>query len=73
MGRSHFRLHCRRLTRLTNAFSKNLENFKAAVAMNFAYYNFCKIHGALRTTPAQATGVESSQWTVAELVERRGE
>jgi hypothetical protein len=50
-----------------------LENFKAAVAMNFAYYNFCKIHGALRTTPAQAAGVESSQWSVAELVERCGE
>jgi IS1 family transposase len=67
------RMHCRRLTRLTNAFSKKLENFQAAVAMNFAYYNFCKIHGSLRTTPAQAAGVESSQWTVAELVERCGE
>jgi len=67
------RMHCRRLTRLTNAFSKKLENFRAAVAMNFAYYNFCKIHGSLRTTPAQAAGVESSQWTVAELVERCGE
>jgi hypothetical protein len=67
------RMHCRRLTRLTNAFSKKLENFQAAVAMNFAYYNFCKIHGRLRTTPAQAAGVEPSQWTVAELVERCGE
>src|SRR5258705_7014360 len=67
------RMHCRRLTRLTNAFSKKLENFRAAVAMNFAYYNFCKFHGSLRTTPAQAAGVESSQWTVAELVERGGE
>src|SRR6185436_20086647 len=36
------RMHCRRLTRLTNAFSKKVENFKAAVALNFAYYNFCK-------------------------------
>jgi IS1 family transposase len=67
------RMHCRRLSRLTNAFSKKLENFKAAVALNFAYYNFCKIHGALRTTPAQAAGVEQSQWTVAELVKRCGE
>jgi IS1 family transposase len=67
------RMHCRRLTRLTNAFSKKLPNFKAAVALNFAYYNFCKSHGALRMTPAQAAGVESSQWTVAELVERCGE
>ena len=67
------RMHCRRLTRLTNAFSKKLDNFKAAVALNFAYYNFCKSHGAIRMTPAQAAGVESSQWTVAELIERCGE
>ena len=67
------RMHCRRLTRLTNAFSKKLENFEAAVALNFAYYNFCKSHGAIRMTPAQAAGVETSQWTVAELVERCGE
>ena len=61
------RMHCRRLTRLTNAFSKKLENFEAAVSLNFAYYNFCKIHGAIRCTPAMAAGVESSQWSVAEL------
>ncbi len=67
------RMHCRRLTRLTNAFSKKLENFKAAVALNFAYYNFCKMHGAIRCTPAMAAGVEQSQWSVAELVERCGE
>ena len=67
------RMHCRRLTRLTNAFSKKLENFEAAVAMNFAYYNFCKVHGSLRTTPAQAAGVEQSIWTVPELLERCGE
>lgn len=67
------RMHCRRLTRLTNAFSKKIENFKAAVALNFAYYNFCKTHTALRMTPAQAARVENSAWTVAELVERCGE
>jgi IS1 family transposase len=67
------RMHCRRLTRLTNAFSKKLENFKAAMAMHFAYYNFCKIHGAIRCTPAMEAGVEKSQWSVAELVERCGE
>jgi IS1 family transposase len=67
------RMHCRRLTRLTNAFSKKFENFEAAVALNFAYYNFCKTHGAIRMTPAQAAGVEQSAWTVAELVERCGE
>jgi len=67
------RRNCRRLTRLTNAFSKKLENFEAAVALNFAYYNFVKTHGAIRMTPAQAAGVEQSAWTVAELVERCGE
>jgi hypothetical protein len=63
----------RRLTRLTNAFSKKLDNFKAAVALNFAYYNLCKVHCTLRTTPAQAAGVEQSIWTFSELVERCGE
>jgi len=67
------RMHCRRLTRLMNAFSKKLENFMAAVALNFAYYNFCKSHLAIRCTPAMAAGIEPSQWTVAELVERCGE
>lgn len=67
------RMHCRRLTRLTNAFSKKFENFVAAVSLNFAYYNFCKVHGAIRCTPAMQAGIEQSQWTVAELVERCGE
>lgn len=67
------RMHCRRLTRLTNAFSKKFENFEAAVALNFAYYNFCKTHCALRMTPAMAAGIESSHWTVADLVKRCGE
>lgn len=67
------RMHCRRLTRLTNAFSKKLENFEAAVALNFAYYNFCKRHITVRCTPAQAAGVEASEWTVTELLERCGE
>jgi hypothetical protein len=64
---------CRRLTRLTNIFSKKLENFQAAVSLNFVYYNFCKSHMALRMTLAMAADVEKSQWTVAELVERCGE
>ena len=67
------RMHCRRLTRLTNAFSKKIENFEAAVALNFAYYNFIKTHKAIRMTPAMAAGVENSHWTVAELLERCGE
>lgn len=67
------RMHCRRLTRLTNAFSKKWENFVAAVSLNFAYYNFCKFHLAVRMTPAMAAGVEKSPWTVDELVKRCGE
>jgi IS1 family transposase len=62
------RLHMRRLTRLTYAFSKKLENFEAAVALHFAYYNFVKRHNTLRTTPAMAAGVSNDFWTVAELV-----
>jgi IS1 family transposase len=63
------RLHMRRLTRRTYAFSKKLENFEAAVGLHFAYYNLVKRHNTLRCTPAMAAGVEQSQWTVAELVE----
>jgi hypothetical protein len=47
-------MHCRRLTRLTNAFSKKQENFKAAVALDFAYNNFVRVHKSLRMTPAIA-------------------
>jgi IS1 family transposase len=63
------RLHMRRLTRLTYAFSKRLENFEAAVALHFAYYNFVKRHNTLRTTPAMAAGVARDFWTVGDLVE----
>jgi IS1 family transposase len=63
------RMHCRRLTRLTNAFSKKLENFKAAVALHYAYYNFVKSHIAVRCTPAMAAGVTNTFWTVRDLVE----
>lgn len=67
------RMHCRRLSRLTNAFSKKRENFEAAIALHYAYYNFAKTHGTLRCTPAMEAGVEASQWTVADIVERVGE
>ena len=66
------RLHMRRLTRLTLAFSKKLENFEAAFALHFAYYNFVKIHKTIRCTPAMAAGVERSLWTVSDLVEAAG-
>jgi hypothetical protein len=63
------RLHMRRLTRLTLAFSKKRENFAAAVGLHFAYYNFVKRHNTLRCTPAMAAGVTGTMWTVADLVE----
>lgn len=63
------RLRMRRLTRLTYAFSKKLENFDAAVALHFAYYNFVKRHNSLRMTPAMAAGIERDFWTVGNLVE----
>jgi hypothetical protein len=63
------RLHMRRLTRLTLAFSKKLENFEAAVGLHFAYYNLVKRHSTIRCTPAMAAGVEQSFWGVGELVE----
>jgi IS1 family transposase len=63
------RLHMRRLTRLTLAFSKKRENFTAAVGLHFAYYNFVKRHNTLRCTPAMAAGVSHNFWTVGDLVE----
>jgi IS1 family transposase len=63
------RLHVKRLSRLTLAFSKKLDNFKAAVALHFAYYNLVKRHNTLRCTPAMAAGVERDFWTVEQLVE----
>ena len=64
------RMHCRRLSRLTNAFSKKRENFDAAVALHFAYYILCKIHGTVKCTPAMEAGIKKSQWTVSDLVKR---
>ncbi len=63
------RLHMRRLTRLTLAFSKKLDNFEAAVGLHFAFYNFVKRHNTLRTTPAVAAGVTTKQWSIGELLE----
>jgi IS1 family transposase len=63
------RLHMKRLTRLTHAFSKKRENFEAAVGLHFAYYNFVRRHNTLRCTPAMAAGVEQSFWSVGELLE----
>jgi len=58
----------RRFTRLTNAFSKKLSHLKAAIALHFAYYNFCRIHSTLRVTPAMEAGLTDHVWSIAELV-----
>lgn len=62
------RMHMRRYTRLTNAFSKKLENHAHAVALFMVYYNFCKLHKAHRLTPAMAAGVTGRLWEVADIV-----
>jgi hypothetical protein len=62
------RMHMRRFTRLTNAFSKKIEMHMAAVALHFMHYNFCQIHGTLRVTPAMAAGIETRAWEAHDLV-----
>ena len=62
------RMAIRRFTRLTNAFSKKLLNLKAAVALHFAYYNFCRVHSSLRVTPAMESGISDHIWTIGELL-----
>ena len=63
------RMHMRRLTRLTNGFSKKIENFRAAVGLHFGYYNFVRVHKSLGCTPAMKGGVTDHVWTVPELME----
>src|SRR5271154_6889879 len=62
------RMHMRRFTRLTNAFSKKVENHAYAVALHMMYYNFVKIHSKLRVTPAMAAGVTDRLWEVSDIV-----
>jgi IS1 family transposase len=62
------RMSMRRFTRLTNGFSKKLENHLAAIALHFMHYNFARIHETLRVTPAMAAGVASHVWTIEEIV-----
>jgi transposase-like protein/IS1 family transposase len=62
------RMMMRRLTRLTNAFSKKWENLQAALALHFAYYNFCRIHKTLRCTPAMEAGITGHIWELKELL-----
>jgi IS1 family transposase len=63
------RMSIRRFTRLTNAFSKKVENHAAAVALHFMHYNFCRIHQTLRVTPAMAAGVTDHVWEIGEIVD----
>jgi hypothetical protein len=62
------RMHMRRFTRLTNGFSKKLENHIAAISLHFMYYNFVRTHQTLRMTPAMAAGVTTRPYEVADIV-----
>lgn len=59
---------CKRLTRVTYAFSKKWENLRPALALHFAFYNFCRTHSSLKITPAMASGLTGRAWTLAELL-----
>ena len=61
-------MHLRRFTRLTNGFSKTLENLKAAVSLFMAWYNFCRVHQTLRVTPAMEAKLTDHVWSISELL-----
>jgi len=58
----------RRFTRLTNAFSKKIDNLRHAVALHFMHYNFARIHKTLRVTPAMEAGISDHVWSIEEIV-----
>jgi hypothetical protein len=58
----------RRFTRLTNAFSKKVENLEAAVALHYMHYNFCRVHQTLRVTPAMEAGIADHVWNLEEII-----
>jgi IS1 family transposase len=62
------RMQMRRFTRLTNAFSKKIENHAAAIAIHYMHYNFCRIHQTLRITPAMAAGLTDRVWSIQDLL-----
>ena len=62
-------MHSRCMTRLTNAFSKKMENHAHAMSLHFMYYNFIRIHKTLRTTPAMAAGVSRKLWEMNDLAD----
>ena len=63
------RMGMRRFTRLTNAFSKKIENHMAAISLHFMWYNFGRVHGTIKTTPANAAGVDARRWSLKQIVE----
>jgi IS1 family transposase len=65
----NIRMHSRRLTRLTNAFSKKVENHRHAMALHFLYYNFVRIHQTLKVSPAMAAGVTKRLWEMKDVVD----
>jgi IS1 family transposase len=64
------RMSMRRFTRLTNGFSKKVENHRAAVALHFVHYNFVRLHSTIECTPAMAAGISRHLWSMEELVDR---
>lgn len=68
-GNLSIRMGCRRFTRLTNAFSKKVENHAAAVSLYVAHYNLCRVHESLRDTPAVAQGIADHVWSIGELID----
>lgn len=62
------RMGMRRMTRLTNGFSKKWENLQAAYSLWFAYYNFCRVHQTLKVTPAMESGITTSVWELKDLI-----
>jgi hypothetical protein len=63
------RMSMRRFTRLTNGFSKKIENHACAVALHYMHYNFCRIHKSLRVTPAMEAGVTNHVWEIEEIID----
>jgi transposase-like protein/IS1 family transposase len=64
--------HLRRMTRLSNGFSRKRSNLRAALALYFAYYNFCRMHKSIRMTPAMAAGITRKPWMMADLLREVG-
>ena len=62
------RVQMRRFTRLTNAFSKKIENHEAAIALHYMHYNFARVHQTLRVTPAMEAGISNHVWSLQEIV-----